>query len=139
MIFQYLEEIEAHKHIVEDAIDAEVVRHTEALSLLCSIPGINVTSAAAILAEIGTDMSAFPDAQHMSGKPIALDAEVETSSDSFVKTLDYNADGKTCTADARYSYLKILAGESCKKSETFRYDLNEDAEIAKNDVQICHL
>lgn len=66
MIFSYLEEIEAHKCVVESAIAEEVVRHTEALSLLCSIPGIDVTAAAAILAEIGTDMSAFPDAQHIS-------------------------------------------------------------------------
>lgn len=66
MIFLFLEEIEAHKCVIESAIAEEVVRHTEALSLLCSIPGIDVTAAAAIIAEIGTDMSAFPDAQHIS-------------------------------------------------------------------------
>ena len=65
MIFGYLEQIQAHKKTIEDEIAAEIVRHSEALSLLCSIPGIDVTAAAAIIAEIGTDMSAFPDSQHI--------------------------------------------------------------------------
>lgn len=65
MIFGYLEQIQAHKRTIEDEIAAEIVRHSEALSLLCSIPGIDVTAASSIIAEIGTDMSAFPDAQHI--------------------------------------------------------------------------
>jgi len=65
MMLGYLEQIEGHKKQIENAIDAEVLKHTEALSLLCSIPGIDVTSAAAIIAEIGTDMDAFPMAQHL--------------------------------------------------------------------------
>jgi len=65
MIFGYLEQIQAHKRTIEDEIAAEIIRHSEALSLLCSIPGIDVTAAASIIAEIGTDMSAFPDAQHI--------------------------------------------------------------------------
>ena len=43
----------------------EITKHEEALSILCSIPGIDITAAAAIIAEIGTDMSAFPDSQHI--------------------------------------------------------------------------
>jgi len=65
MIFGYLEQIQAHKKTIENEIAAEIVRHSEALSLLCSIPGIDVTATASILAEIGTDMSAIPDAQHI--------------------------------------------------------------------------
>ena len=65
MIFNYLEQIEAHKQTIESAIDTEVTVHTDALIALCSIPGIDVTAASAILAEIGTDMSAFPDSQHI--------------------------------------------------------------------------
>jgi len=65
MMLGYLEQIEDHKKQVENAIDAEILKHTEALSLLCSIPGIDLTSAAAIIAEIGTDMDAFPTAQHL--------------------------------------------------------------------------
>lgn len=58
-------DLEAHKHTVEDEITEEVLKHTDALNLLCSIPGIDVTAAAAIIAEIGTDMSSFPDSQHI--------------------------------------------------------------------------
>lgn len=62
-IIRHLENLEAHKHTVEDEITEEVLKHTDALNLLCSIPGIDVTAAAAIIAEIGTDMSSFPDSQ----------------------------------------------------------------------------
>lgn len=65
MIFEHLESLERHRHTVEDAISEEIVKHEAALSLLCSIPGIDVTAAASIIAEIGTDMSAFPDSQHI--------------------------------------------------------------------------
>jgi transposase len=65
MAFHHLEQLEAHRSEVEDAIAEEIVKHSEALNLLCSIPGIDVTAAASIIAEIGTDMSAFPDSQHI--------------------------------------------------------------------------
>ena len=65
MAFHHLEQLEAHRNEVEDAIAAEIMKHSEALNLLCSIPGIDVTAAASIIAEIGTDMSAFPDSQHI--------------------------------------------------------------------------
>ena len=65
MMLGYLEQIELHKKQVESSIDAEILKHTEALSLLSSVPGIDVTSAAAVIAEIGTDMTAFPTAQHL--------------------------------------------------------------------------
>jgi len=65
MMFGHLEDIEAHKRKIETEIDTEVLRHSQALYLLCSIPGIDVTAAASILAEIGTDMSAFEDSQHI--------------------------------------------------------------------------
>lgn len=65
MAFGHLETLEAHRKAIEDAIANEILKHSETLDLLCSIPGIDVTAAAAIIAEIGTDMSAFPDAQHI--------------------------------------------------------------------------
>lgn len=65
MAFHHLEQLEAHRNEVEDAIAAEIMKHSEALNLLCSIPGIDVTAAASIIAEIGTDMRAFPDSQHI--------------------------------------------------------------------------
>jgi len=66
MMLLYLEEIEKHLNVVENAITEEIIRHTEALELLCSIPGVDVTAASAIIAEIGTDMSSFPSAEHIS-------------------------------------------------------------------------
>lgn len=65
MAFGHLETLEAHRKAIEDAITNEILKHSEALNLLCSIPGIDVTAAAAIIAEIGTDMSVFPDSQHI--------------------------------------------------------------------------
>ena len=65
MAFSHLEQLEVHRKAVEDEIANEILKHSEALSLLCSIPGIDVTAAAAIIAEIGTDMSAFQDSQHI--------------------------------------------------------------------------
>lgn len=65
MAFGHLEQLEAHRKAVEDEISKEILKHSEALSLLCSIPGIDVTAAAAIIAEIGTDMDAFQDSQHI--------------------------------------------------------------------------
>jgi len=65
MIFGHLETLEAHRKVIEDAIANEILKHSKALDLLCSIPGIDVTTATAIIAEIGTDMSAFPDSQHI--------------------------------------------------------------------------
>ena len=65
MTFGHLESLEAHRKAVEDAITGEILKHSEALNLLCSIPGIDVTAAAAIIAEIGTDMRSFSDSQHI--------------------------------------------------------------------------
>lgn len=65
MAFGHLEILEAHRKAIEDAVANEILKHSEALNLLCYIPGIDVTAAAAIIAEIGTDMCAFPDSQHI--------------------------------------------------------------------------
>ena len=66
MMFAHMETLEKHRSAVESAIAETVQRHTEALTLLISIPGIDVTAASSIIAEIGTDMSSFPDSQHFS-------------------------------------------------------------------------
>lgn len=49
-MFEHLEQIEAHKKVIEASIDNEIATHSEALALLCSIPGIDVTAASAIIA-----------------------------------------------------------------------------------------
>ena len=65
LMFKHLEQIEAHKKVIEASIDNEIATHSEALALLCSIPGIDVTAASAIIAEIGTSMELFPSSKHI--------------------------------------------------------------------------
>ena len=64
MMLSHLETLEAHMHEVEAEIENEIAVHSEALALLCSFPCIDVTSASAIIAEVSTDMSSFPTAEH---------------------------------------------------------------------------
>lgn len=65
MMLSHLELLERHRKEVEASIATEIDKHTEAITLLCSIPGIDTTAAASIIAEIGTDMSKFPSAEHI--------------------------------------------------------------------------
>jgi transposase len=39
--------------------------HRDVIARLCTLPGVDVTTALTILAEIGTDMGQFPDARHL--------------------------------------------------------------------------
>jgi transposase len=62
----------AHIDFLDETIDAltsQIVQRTrpfdEQLRLLCQIPGIGPTTAEAILAETGGDMSRFPSARHL--------------------------------------------------------------------------
>lgn len=66
LMFEFLEQIETHRKQIEESITQEVEKHSATLVLLCSIPGIDVTAASSIIAEIGTDMSKFPTAEHIS-------------------------------------------------------------------------
>lgn len=50
---------------VQAQIERQLAPYAEALALLQTIPGISATSAAAIIAEIGVDMSRFPSAKHL--------------------------------------------------------------------------
>jgi transposase len=51
---------------ISTQIDALLVPHDKPLALLMQIPGIGSLTAAAILAEMGTDMTCFPSAKHLS-------------------------------------------------------------------------
>lgn len=50
---------------VQAQLDQQLAPYQEAMDLLQTIPGISALSAAAILAEIGVDMSCFPSAKHL--------------------------------------------------------------------------
>lgn len=64
-MFAHLEYIERHLCGIESDIDEAVAEHVEAFQFLSSIPGVSKISASAIIAEIGTDMTAFPTSQHI--------------------------------------------------------------------------
>ena len=55
--------------VLIEALDAEIARRVDAfealIQLLCTIPGISRRIAEVILAELGPDLSRFPDADHL--------------------------------------------------------------------------
>jgi transposase len=59
-----LDDLQAHMSIVEQSISELSVKFQDAIERLDTIPGIAVTSATAIISEIGTDMSKFPTSEH---------------------------------------------------------------------------
>jgi len=65
---QLLEELEALDRRVakvELRVGELTVDQREVIARLCTLPGVDLTTATTILAEIGTDMSQFPDARHL--------------------------------------------------------------------------
>jgi len=65
MKLAHLEILEGHRAYVEASISSFIERFSTAMSLLCTIPGISITAASSIIAEIGVDMSRFPTAEHL--------------------------------------------------------------------------
>ena len=65
MQLAHLEDLQANLREVEEEIHDSFSQFQGPIELLDSIPGIDLTAAYAILAEIGHEMSAFPTAQHL--------------------------------------------------------------------------
>jgi transposase len=65
MQLAHLQDLQANLQEVEEEIHDYFSQFEGPIELLDSIPGIDLTAAYAILAEIGKDMSAFPTAQHI--------------------------------------------------------------------------
>lgn len=65
MKLKHLDTLTAHLAAVDESIDKKVEAYSEMMSFLTGIPGISTISAAAILAEIGTDMRVFPTSEHL--------------------------------------------------------------------------
>lgn len=61
-----LKEVEGHIQEVEDRISSQMQPHRENITRLVGIPGIGMTAACVILAEIGVDMSHWPTERHLS-------------------------------------------------------------------------
>ena len=51
---------------IDEEVTARLAPQKDALERLCTIPGVDVTTAKAVIAELGTDMAVFPDEQHLS-------------------------------------------------------------------------
>lgn len=65
MQLAHLKDLQDNLQEIESEIKGDFSQFQRAIELLDSIPGIDLTAAYAILAEIGQDMSAFPTAQHL--------------------------------------------------------------------------
>jgi transposase len=63
-ILEHVEFLELAIAEVEKELAQRLAIHEQALSNLCTIPGVNETVATAIVAELGLDMSVFPSAHH---------------------------------------------------------------------------
>ena len=62
---QRLDDADAMVAAVEAEIERRLAPHDHVVELLCTIPGVDRIAAAALLAEIGTDVKAFPTVQHL--------------------------------------------------------------------------
>ena len=56
-------------HQVEARIDAEIAPFAEAVARLDEIPGVGLTAAQVIIAEVGLDMTRFPTPAHLAPGP----------------------------------------------------------------------
>jgi transposase len=64
-LLEDLEALDRRVAAVELRIGQLTTDHGEVIARLCTLPGVDVITAQTILAEIGTDMSQFPDARHL--------------------------------------------------------------------------
>ena len=64
-ILAHIDFLEERLTQLQEDIDTDLSPYQEAMELLQSIPGVQTTAAATIVAEIGTDMSRFPSAKHL--------------------------------------------------------------------------
>lgn len=65
MILQRLDESYQHLLKIEEKIEQDLYTFKRQITQLDGIPGINITAAAAIIAEIGAEMSNFKTAEHI--------------------------------------------------------------------------
>lgn len=65
ILLQRLDDSCEHLQVIDQKIDEELLKYQKQLKQLDGIPGISITAAAAILAEIGIDMNHFKTADHI--------------------------------------------------------------------------
>jgi transposase len=64
-ILNHLDFLDEQIASLTEAIGEQIAPFEKAVELLCTIPGVQRRTAEAIIAEIGVDMSVFPDAKHL--------------------------------------------------------------------------
>jgi transposase len=64
-LLEELDQVDRRIALVDLRIGQLTQPHTDLIARLCTLPGVDLTTAHTILAEIGTDMSRFPDARHL--------------------------------------------------------------------------
>lgn len=62
---QRLDDADAMVAAIEVEIERRLIPYAQTVERLCTIPGVDRVAAAALIAEIGTDVQAFPSAQHL--------------------------------------------------------------------------
>lgn len=65
LLLRHLDEIAAHILIIEETIQCKLNTYTKQVEQLDSIPGVDKTAAAAIIAEISISMNKFKTAEHI--------------------------------------------------------------------------
>ena len=63
-LLRKLDELDAELAELDRKAETDMEPHRELIERLCTIPGIEKTTARVLIAELGTDMSQFPDAAH---------------------------------------------------------------------------
>ncbi len=64
-ILAHLDFLDEQIDLLSEAIEEQLRPFAAAVSLLCTIPGVQARTAEVVIAEIGTDMSRFPSAPHL--------------------------------------------------------------------------
>ena len=63
-LLRKLDGLDAELAALDQKTGADMESHQDLIDRLCTIPGIDKTTARALISELGTDMSQFPDAAH---------------------------------------------------------------------------
>jgi transposase len=64
-MLSHLDFLDEQIDLLSDAIEEQLRPFAAAVSLLCTIPGVQQRTAEVVIAEIGVDMSRFPSARHL--------------------------------------------------------------------------
>jgi transposase len=63
-LLRKLDGLDAEVADLDDRLQTELANHTDLMQRLCTVPGIERTTAQTLIAELGTDMTQFPTAAH---------------------------------------------------------------------------